>query len=244
MTKDATPKFCQSTAPFIWSDFEEEKKRIIYKTRCKQWSCEYCAKVNYYQHWLRSVKGIENLENQGYKFDFVTLTSHERLTGTVQTYKVWKSAWQKLSTRYRRAYTKTYELPSAYVYVPELHADGRIHIHGVFSGHISKRWWKDNARSCGLGYQCETVQVEDRSKGINYALKYVSKSMGQNIGIDNFRRINYSRNIPPLRRTETENSWNILFKIEAIEALIEDAWKQDKDVILQGSEIKEILIEA
>ena len=241
MTKKNTQNFCNGLTPVIWRDVPSESKRIIFKTRCKQWSCEYCAKINYYQHWLRAVKGIKNHEDKGYKFDFVTLTSHERVVPTLSTYRVWQSAWTKLSTRYRRAYTETYGLPCAYFYVPELHKDGRLHIHGMFSGHIPAKWWKDNARECGLGYMAKSIKMDNRSKGTNYVLKYVTKSISEDIGIKRFRRINYSRNIPPLDKLQTDDNWNIAFSPDAVTTLIRSAWLLDLDTVLQGQEIKEII---
>lgn len=243
MRNTSEQEYCDSTAPYIWSDNVEEGKRVIYKTRCKQWSCEYCAKINKYQHWLRMVKGVQQLQDRGYQFNFVTITSHESNTTTLQTYKVWQSAWKKLSTRYRRKNAETTTLPASFVYIPELHKDGRIHIHGLFSGQVSERWWKDNSRQCGMGYMCKSDRISEAVQGVNYCLKYVTKDMGQDITIERFRRINYSRNFPSLAKDKTLYTWNLFYNIQAIETLVESAWAEGKDVILNNQAIQEIIYE-
>ena len=233
--------YCPSASPFVWTDDLIENQRTILKTRCKRWDCPYCAEVNRLQHRLKVYHGLSKLESEGHQFDFVTWTSHKNLKDTKSCYKVFQKAWTKLSTRYRRAAEKVAGISPEYVFIPELHKDGRMHWHGCFTGHLSSRWWKDNCAETGFGFMAKSVRLESVSQGANYCLKYISKSMGQSVDIARFRRINYSRGFPPNIHDKTEIGWMVLEKTESIVALIESAWSQDLSVTLNRQLIEEIL---
>jgi len=235
--------YCPSASPYIWSDDAIEGTRAIIKTRCGQWTCPYCAQVNRIHHYYTIKDGCDGLQNRGYNFSFVTLTSHQSLKTMEQTYKVWQKAWRKLSTRYRRAVAKTGDLPPCFVYISEAHADGRLHWHGIFSGDIPQRWWKDNCAECGLGYMAESEQLQTALQAANYCLKYIVKNIGQDIDIARFRRINYSRNFPRVDYDKTSASWHILEKTSTVQTLITDGWLHDKDVTLNKKLIEEIIYE-
>lgn len=236
--------YCPSSSPFVWSDDIVENQRTILKTRCKRWDCPYCSQVNKLQHRLRVYHGLSKLENQGHKFAFVTITSHKDLKDTVSCYRVFQKAWSKLSTRYRREVYKITGLSAEYVYIPELHKDNRLHWHGVFSGQLPKRFWKNNCAECGLGYMADSSNLDNISQATNYVTKYISKNVGQSIDIERFRRINYSRGFPKNEPAKTDSNWNVLKQQEAIATLIESAWKLDLTVTLNKQLIEEIIYTA
>ena len=150
-------------------------KRVVQWTRpdCHLWSCEDCAEINK-RRWTAIVAhGIETYQEQGINdWRFVTITSHEMLKTFNQTLWVWRKAWPKLSQRMRREFTTM-----KYVYLPERHKDGRMHMHGLMSGGMSTRWLKDNARSCGFGYKVESEQPLSVELACYYCLKYISKTL-------------------------------------------------------------------
>ena len=243
MENPPKPLYCPSASPYLWTDELKKDERTIFKARCKRWDCPYCAEVNRFQHWIRMKRGIDGLLNKGHVIDFITITSHEKLRTAEATYNVWKSAWTKLSTRYRRAYAEAHELSPEFVYLLECHKDGRLHVHGLFSGHIKTRWWKDNCRQCGLGYQAKSVEMDGSLRAINYISKYVSKQMGVDFCIKRFRRINYSRGFDTPDDSESGIAWNILDKKDSIVSLIEQGWALDLNVTLHGQLIEEIINE-
>jgi hypothetical protein len=241
--------------PYIYSDDCVPNTRSIHKTRCKQWTCEYCAPINQLQHQIRIYNGIQQLQNSGYNIDFVTLTSHEKLRGFESTYRVWQSAWGKLGQRWRRILaTNTRQcedkslLPSAgqlaiaYVWVIETHKDGRLHVHGLLVHGVHKRWWKDNARQCGLGYQVECEHVENASNAVSYVTKYIGKQCLQDLPLKRVRRINYSQTFPPLELLSEDSTWSVIDPKTSIESIIEQAWHiENLDVQLHGKPITEIV---
>lgn len=227
--------------PYIYSDDIKPDTRIIHKTRCKQWNCPYCAPINQLQHTIRIANGIRKLQDSGYKFGFVTLTSHERLKDFESTYSVFKSAWKKLSQRYRRVCTETFGLEPYYVWVIERHKNGRLHVHGFFAYDIPKRWWKNNARECGFGYQADSQLVENAGHAVSYVTKYLSKQQGQDYPIKGVRRVNYSQKFPCADSMGFDATWTVLEKHESIVAVIEDGWNMDLDVELHGHKLTEII---
>lgn len=229
--------------PYLYSDKIKTGYRIIFKARCKMWTCEYCAGVNKRNHFKRILYGIDQLQNQGFKFSFVTVTSHERVRTFSGSYRVWKSAWKKLRQRAVRHEQSIEKGIFHYVYIPECHQDGTLHWHGLFSGSFTTRWWKDNARECGLGYECESIDIQDSFQGANYCLKYISKHMGQKIDIPRFRRINYSQKFPDQAVYGTSGDWLVAAPKVSIVSLIESAWSLDLGTVLHGKEITEILTE-
>lgn len=228
--------------PYIFSDRIVPNTRLIHKLRCKQWTCEYCSRINALQHKIRIADGIRELQDKGYKFGFVTLTSHEKLKGFEATYTVWKKAWEKLSQRYRRVCNAKFGVDAHFVYVIETHKDGRLHVHGFVFNDISKRWWKDNARGCGLGYQVELLPVENAGHAVSYVTKYLTKQCGQDYPIKGVRRIGYSRKFPSQDTDKPSDDWLVADKDTSIVALIEHAWRVlDFDVELHGQKITEII---
>jgi len=228
--------------PYIYSDDCKPGTRIIHKTRCKQWTCPYCAPINQMLHEIRIKNGIRELQNKGYKFAFVTLTSHERLKTFEETYRVWQSAWRKLSERYRRFCAKTLGVENHYVYVIERHKDGRMHVHGFFCADITKRWWKDSARQCGLGYQVDKQLVSDDAKVVSYITKYLSKQQGKDYTIKGVRRVAYSQKFPATPGLDSTSEWTVAEKDESIVSLVEYAWHVlHEDVELHGKKITEIV---
>lgn len=149
--------------------------RTLYWSRpdCHLWSCADCAEINK-KRWTAIVAhGIEVYQDQGVTdWRFVTITSHEKLKTFNQTLYVWREAWPKLSTRMRREFKGL-----KYVFLPEKHISGRLHMHALASGGMSTRWLKDNARECGFGYKNESDEPLSIALSAFYCLKYITKSL-------------------------------------------------------------------
>jgi len=154
---------------------EDTVHKTLYWSRpdCHLWSCPDCAEVNKARWTAIVAHGIEVYQAQGITdWRFVTITSHEKLKTFNQTLWVWRKAWPKLSTRMRRSFHGM-----KYVFLPEKHHDGRLHMHALASGGMSTRWLKDNARQCGFGYKAESEQPMSVELAAFYCLKYITKSL-------------------------------------------------------------------
>lgn len=237
-------KWCPNQrTPYLLSDNVDQGKRSIIKARCKMWSCEYCGEVNAYQHKIRMLNGINELQNKGQQFSFVTLTSHRKLHTTADCLRAWRSAWRRLRERIRRIHKKNSDDELAFCIVTEFHKDERLHWHMLINCQLSTRWYKDNSSECGLGYQCKSVKLDNAIQGANYTTKYLSKSLDQKTYPKKMRRIVYSQTFPDKPDFVTGNIWQILDAKTSLVEAIEQGWRLDLDTYLNGEEIVEIITE-
>lgn len=230
-------KSCPKTnTPYLFADDRETRTRKLVKAMCKQWGCEYCSHRLMRYNLARIINGYNTLSQANVKFNFVTLTMHEKLFTFEDTVRVWRSAWAKLSARMRRHAKKRSENPQ-YVYIPEKHKDGRCHIHGLFTTTLESRWWKDNLRACGGGYIAEAVEVENAGLAGWYCSKYLSKHMGQGDWIPYFRRINFSRKFPLLPKPNSDKRYAVVETGQSLLELCVQAWSLGLAVELNGDAI-------
>lgn len=239
--KPIIPRCPNENAPLLFADDREAKTRFIVKARCKLWSCEYCREVNAHQHYIRILNGSNKLIDQGQPLTFVTLTCHENAKTPEQSQRNWTNGWKKLQTRYRRANKDKGHTENQFVYVPECHRNGRIHIHGIFTGLLSTRWWKDNARQCGMGHQAKAVKIKSGIQATNYCTKYLTKQFLEQELPSKMRRVNYSRGFPA-KPTFTGNlTFSVVSKGITIEALLESTWFiANYDAYLNGELVREL----
>ncbi len=178
--------------PAILALNTEKKLVIFFRPRCKLWSCPYCADINRRLWTARAYHAAEVWHDQGKELDFVTLTSHEKLTAK-QSWYVWPKAWKKLLAR-----AKYYSKQAEFALVPEQHQDGRIHVHMVATFGLTQAWWKTNGRECGLGYMAEEELVKSPAAAASYVHKYINKQLGAVVWPKGFRRVRTSHQFPKL----------------------------------------------
>ncbi len=187
--------------------------------------------------------------DEGDTFDFVTLTLHERLKTNVSTRKVFEDAWRKLYAMLKRS-----QKNFAYVLIPELHKDGRMHVHMITNFHAPKtyfihrkkhtnrlvrrmrhadkmdRFWKDAPRSCGFGYANDQEHIEgDTAKVAGYIAKYLSKQRKVNQWPKNFKHVRASHGVPTIPEQSTPLdgfTWSVCTTPEILQVRI-SARKQD-----------------
>ena len=119
----------------------------------------------------------------------LTLTSHEKLS-PARSVEVLGHAWNSLNRRLSR------QGKPEYLLAPEQHRSGKLHVHLLTTAHLPKKWWKDTARSVGLGYQAEVEPISDPGKAADYVLKYVTKSLETQMWPKGFWRVRTSRGWP------------------------------------------------
>lgn len=135
---------------------------------------------------------------QGEVWSFVTLTSHENCKTYLQTAYILRLNFPKL---YKRMLRNSTDL--LYIAVPEPHVDERLHVHILTNAPLRKKWYKDNARSCGFGYQADAVTVATAVKCAFYVVKYLSKSLSNNVLMGkSFQRVRASKAFPEIEDNE------------------------------------------
>jgi len=188
--------------PLIKAVNHASKQVILFHPRCKSWRCPACAAKNAQKAVLRAVHGSEVLIAQGLKIDFVTVTSHEKLDAAASL-AVLPLAWNKLNIRIKRA-----AQTALYFAIPEQHQDGRWHLHAMTTATLPKKWWKDNARGCGLGYQSDVQEVKSLGGVAYYVAKYVGKTLQNSNLPTNFKRLRHSQQWPNLPVMPETPDWN------------------------------------
>lgn len=186
---------------------------VYARTACGSWYCADCAAGMTAQHAGRGRHGAALLLDAGYELLFITITSHERIRTLDSGLRVWRNAWPRIRARLDRAMRP--RKPNSpkhfiqigvkyeYLLVPELHADGALHVHAIVALRGRKvgirrlkRWLKRAARQCGMGYQNDVRRVERPHTVLRYVVKYLTKAGGAGGWPKRTRRVNYSRGWP------------------------------------------------
>jgi hypothetical protein len=190
--------------PILRGINHERKIAVFFRPRCGLWSCPQCAKINQeIWTWRASLGGRELAKEYGH-VDFLTLTSHEKLDAAASV-DVWPDAWDKLR---KRAGYHGGELQ--YFAVPERHKSGRLHVHAIIAtrAQLPKKFWKNAARACGMGYQADSQEVENEGGVGGYVGKYLSKTLQYSNWARGFRRVRTSQGWPKLPSLPQEEGWN------------------------------------
>lgn len=177
------------------------RKVLVFQPACKQWTCPACAETNRKRWAVRAFHGYEQLSADGLTPRFLTLTSHEKLTPE-QALWVWPKAWSVLGQRARRG-AERFE----YLLVPEQHKSGKIHIHAIETSSLGNRWWKNNARACGLGYIASEEDIRSPEQAAWYVSKYISKQLTVLQWPKGFRRVRTSQHWPKLEELPDNPNW-------------------------------------
>lgn len=183
---------CPASGRPVLEFFSTELQQVVYfRPPCKSWTCPYCAPRRAWM-WRKRAEYGSNVLNAVNIIEFVTLTSHERLSPAA-TLAVLPKAWINLNRRLKRTAGDT-----QYFSVPEQHKDGRWHMHLIVSMPIAlkKKWWKDNARACGMGYQSDVQEVESAGGVGGYVTKYLTKMLQNSNLPSGFRRVRLSHGWP------------------------------------------------
>lgn len=181
------------------------KQIVLFPPFCKKWDCPVCGQKNAYKARLRALNGYEYFVGLGHKMSFLTLTPHEKLTSAASI-PVMASAWVKLNRRIKRAAQH-----NNYFLIPELHKSGKLHFHALVDADLKKKWWKDNGRECGMGYQNDLQEVNEIGGVGGYLTKYLTKMLENANLPKGFRRIRTSQSWPSLPSMDKPDGWE--FKI-------------------------------
>lgn len=163
---------CSKTnTPHLTGINQNEHKAILIKTACKMWNCPTCA-ARLAKFWIAKV--INGVNKLGGNWYFFTITSSRKMRGA-KSIKAIRDGWKKLYNRILSLYGKNAK-DLYYVKVWEQHKDGSFHLHMLANFPITRRWLKDNAHSCGLGYQAHVKPIDNAGQVAGYMAKYTLKN--------------------------------------------------------------------
>lgn len=175
-------KFCPKySTSFVAS---QEGNKLVFKARCKQWSCPYCAKVNQ-RIWRARIMGeVESTpDHSEWYFWTVTLAPGDHKGNMVSSALVWRNVWDKLMKRIRRNLGKL-----RYVRVFEPHKSGILHVHMLTDKSYSdvERVVESDGRD---NYTSETFRLHllDLKLGVRHDIRPIITS--------NFEENGLSRNV-------------------------------------------------
>lgn len=190
-------QLCQKTSRAVFAGKKKSGEYVLVQPGCHQWDCPACAEENQ-KKWVYLVGyGASVWMDCGEEFDFVTLTSHERLTTQANCVKALRHGFNVLSSRFRRVYPRP-----VYVAICEHNLDEeRLHLHMVISSFYSERNWKDIPRECGFGYMNDCQRVRSAAGVSHYVTKYLAKQLVGGKWPRGFRRVRTSHGwpIPPAK---------------------------------------------
>lgn len=210
--------------PVLKAFCPERKTIYLYMVRCKSWYCPTCGHINKLEWIARIAQGIDKYYADGIdKWMFCTVTSHPKNKNRDQCLWVEPKAWKKLWSRIHYHHGKV-----RYVYIPELHKNGRVHWHMLMSGGIPVSWWKQHAPRSGFGYMFDSQPVRDGHNSVLYVTKELSKSLAISQWPRKLRRIRTNQKWPLLdtgdEYEDLELYWGYFAQtdLESLESLRED----------------------
>ena len=163
---------------------------LFIRLRCKQWNCEYCAKVN--AHTWRKHLSAYVAQSRGDGWSLITITARSRAHRHGTTLEAIIKHWNRLMMRLKNDWGKF-----QYVRVYEKHASGNFHAHmlvkyvpsdaadkAVYKSNryrgVAHRQLKRHAFAVGLGYICDfspilITNTENEEHAVNRVVSYVTK---------------------------------------------------------------------
>jgi len=222
-------------SPYIVGLSKTDRKAVVFKSDCDTWECEECQQKKR-QKWIaRAVLGLIEITSIPQTSVFVTITTAEWYGEPAAAIATFPRAWNKLYGRLKR-------LTSDLRYLMTIEFGKKTsHMHANFLTNATQneRWYKDNARACGLGFQAKVEPVESDGKAAAYVSKYIGKSLGGQPLPPHFRRVRCSQNWTPLAQLELQQlssdmDWLVCNSTVSLWAAVEQC-QSEKRTMVDGS---------
>lgn len=230
------PDFCPNFRAILVAETATGDYLCV-RTRCKMWSCPYCAVKNQ-KMWRARI--INHIQNERGVWTWFTLTAHSKKRGAASLANL-RGVWDTLIKRMKRKYGKF-----QYCRVYERHKDGSYHLHAIASFHfgdIKERrarkdgtrtkysvWLKTNATQLKLGYytHADDINVSHSGYIASYVTKYMTKFFaGQKSELGRIRHIQVSQDWLKMP-DESLLKWDMKSAIFISD--YEAAWKSGKTI--------------
>jgi len=208
--------YCHRYAKVAWKYDAEKQRVVMFRLRCWQWSCPYCARMNATAWRLTLINQLPKLSNSWW---LMTLTARSDTRGRIESYKQLSRGIDILMHRFKRAFGKV-----TYVRIFEKHPlSDALHAHFIISGlsdyikisrsgngrdkytptnfRAGKRgYWalrtfvKKTSQGSRMGYIADCKSLEGTHRAIGYVTKYMTKS-AQDFDIRSLRHVATTRDI-------------------------------------------------
>lgn len=174
------------------SKVDDENRVLLSRTRCKSWSCSYCASANR-ARWRAFLLDVLPAVSEVWSFHTITLPAWIRkrkdwddADRTIASLSVIRANWDKFMKRLKRQLGAV-----QYFRCFEIHNDGCLHIHVLISHHIPQKelrvvkrkkgdysywvWMKRVLPECGFGYMSSSENLNEEKAAAGYVTKYMTK---------------------------------------------------------------------
>ena len=198
----------------------------VFKPSCKMWSCPECSYWKVAEWKVKIMYGLDILQKEGEKFNFVTITLSGDATIRANSIEAWRKLWPRVYARHVRKCGKRH-----YVLLPERDKKYVAHMHAIIGSDVDERWWKDNCASSGSGYQATSNPMVGLARAANYVTKYLTKGVQEGDWPHSFRRIRTSHNWPVMPQVDKSDEYEyaVFNKIELVNK-IRLLWKDNYNV--------------
>lgn len=185
-TNNDAPMWCDNFKRILTSE-SENGDLLVTRTRCKMWTCPYCANINREQWKARLINHINHSGID--QWGWFTITAHSNMRGDKLSLSNLRGAWDKLMKRMKRHYGEF-----DYCRVFEPHKDKSFHAHAIVSfwfDDIQQRksrktdgivnyseWMKKTAIDLSLGWYTHADNCHYMAHGgfvASYVTKYIVK---------------------------------------------------------------------
>lgn len=228
--------YCKNFTALLVSEPSQTNDMLVARARCKQWDCDYCARIN-----QRMWRGYLNnrIAKIGGDWSFMTLTAHPSAHKHGWTLANLRDAWKPVYDAIR--YLRREQKPIEYIRLFEQHKTGEYHIHCLWRlwlptpfRHMD--WLSDTAAKNGLGWRVDWRQIErgtEAQKVAMYITKYMTKdAQGMMNMPKGLRRIQTSQGIGAMKPVGSADEWRLRSGIYS-----EDVRDHDKVIDVSTGEL-------
>jgi len=229
-----TFQYCPNySVPLTAADGDKINPVLVYRARCKQWSCPYCAEINRRVWRARIMLEVQKHEQQ-WHFWTLTLDGSDHQSNTAQSLMVWRAHWDKLLKRVRRELGKL-----RYARAFETHKEGTLHVHMLADKTYPdvvcyketdgrENWRSETLKAAlidlGLGWRhdlkpivTKDVESDGQARNISaYFVKYLTKEIQSDVrfqlrqaGMGRIRMIQTSQGWANVPTKETDREWRM-----------------------------------
>lgn len=229
MINSGDPTECESpNRPFLVSVNKQDYTVTVFRPRCKQWSCRYCAGENAADWRVNIARGVTLFQAGGREMSFITITSRG---GKGRTREKSLEVFRKRFPVFRKRIGYAFG-DFEYVAVPEQHKNGVVHMHIIATYSGGQRAIKDMAYKSGFGYIAHVRPVDSGPLAAAYLGKYMGKDFVEVKWPPRFRRVRCSRGWPRVGNDtlEGDNWYQAFFSLWDVRVEV-DYWEGQGFVI-------------
>lgn len=180
------------------------KTAVVFRPRCKMWSCPECALTNQRLWEFKGIYGAQLLMQIGWQLSMITVTNLGKMSARGSIFKL-PDQWGKLWNKARQEVAEY-----AYIILPEKHRSGVVHLHILATFELGSRWWKDHGASAGFGWRNEESALATCYRAGWYVTKYLSKSAAVTHWPPYFHRVRASFGWPRVPELEQSPGWEFV----------------------------------